>query len=131
MPEEQQKAARVTPPMPEPDIIEVDMTNVYATLGLLSVSTAALAATTVTLWRRVRKNAEDVETLREYTSRLVRDTECGELAYRNIVAAAEAEERAEAEAESMANFDDFETYPEYETPEPRVRARGVPNPLDE
>lgn len=121
---EQQKATPVRPPVvAEPDVIEVNMTTTYVTMGILSAATIGLTAVSARLWRRVREVERDVETLRAYTHRLVADTECGQVAYQNIVDAAEAEERGESIADVS---DDFNPYPEEEihtTDEPIVRVR--------
>lgn len=82
---EQQKAAKVLPPPSEPEIIEVDMTSTYTVMGVLTVAVVGLTGTTAFLWRKTRVNAEYLEAIREYVSRLVTETDCGNKAYRSIV----------------------------------------------
>lgn len=80
------KATPVHPPVaPEVDVIDVDMTHVYTILGVLSVSTVALSASTAWLWKKTRKNEEYLEAMREYVSRLVNETECGQTAYATLL----------------------------------------------
>lgn len=82
---EQQKATPVRPPVHEPEIVDVDMTNVYTALGLLTFTASALGISTVLLWRKTRRNEEYLEAMREYVSRLVNETQCGHTAYRTLI----------------------------------------------
>jgi hypothetical protein len=79
-----EKASKVYPPV-EDDIVEVNMTGLYTTVGVLSVATIGLTAATSYLWRKTKRNQEYVEALAEYVSRLVDETECGKVAYQSIV----------------------------------------------
>lgn len=104
-----QKATPIRPPAPviEDTIVEVNMTSVYTTLGLLTVTTAGLSLSTAYLWRKVRRQQEDTEALAEFVNRLVNDTECGEVAYKNIV------DRA-AQEDTVDWSDEVSPYPEEE-----------------
>jgi hypothetical protein len=110
---EQQKAAKVYPPVldPEPGIIEVNMTTVYTTLGLLTATTAGLSITTAYLWRKTRRNEEYLEAIREYVSRLVTETKCGNMAYTSIVDGAAEEDALE---DTVDWSDEVGVYPEEE-----------------
>lgn len=75
------KAARVYP-KPEGHLeVEVDMTKHHLALVGLSVASVGLGATTAYLWRKVRKQDEHMEAVREYLSRLINETSCGKGAY--------------------------------------------------
>lgn len=75
------KAARVFP-KPEGHLeVEVDMTKHHLALVGLSVASVGLGATTAYLWRKVRKQDEHMEAVREYMSRLISETNCGRQAY--------------------------------------------------
>lgn len=90
-----QKATPIAPPMYDVgDIVEVDMTKLYLTVGALTVTTAGLAGVTTVLWRRVRREIEYREALSEYIQRLVNRTDCGYAAYQSFVEDDEAEEAA-------------------------------------
>jgi len=97
-----QKATPIAPPViDEPSYVEVNMTALYATVGTLAVSTVGLAATTVVLWRRSKRNAEYLEALSEYTSRLVNQTKCGRQAYDSLVDEIEDDEATEPETTDL------------------------------
>lgn len=75
------KAARVYP-KPDGHIeVEVDMTKHHLALVGLTAASVGLSATTAFLWRKVRKQEEHMEAVREYVSRLINETNCGRLAY--------------------------------------------------
>lgn len=89
---EQQKATPIRPPAYESEIVDVNMTSVYTTLGLLTFSTVTLGVSTALLWRKTRRNEEYLEAMREYVSRLVNETECGHTAYRTLIDEIETED---------------------------------------
>ena len=88
---EQQKATPILPPdlrvasSPSVNLIEVDVTKQYYTMVGLSIVSAGLAGATAYLWKRVKKNDEYLEAIREYTSRLVNETRCGNMAYSSLL----------------------------------------------
>lgn len=90
-----QKATPVPPPATDEEFIDVDMTRVYTMLGVLGVTTTALTASTVYLWRKVRHTEQNQEALAEFTSRMVNDTECGRTAYATLIHGAVLEETAD------------------------------------
>lgn len=61
--------------------VEVNMTTYYLTNIALSAATVGLGAATAYLWRKVRKQDEHMEAVREYLSRLINETNCGKEAY--------------------------------------------------
>jgi hypothetical protein len=103
-----EKATKVYPPV-EDDIVEVNMTGLYTTVGILSVATIGLTAATSYLWRKTKRNQEYLEALAEYVSRLVDETECGRVAYQAIV-----DDSAEEDA-PVDWSDELGPYPEGES----------------
>lgn len=87
---EPQKATPVLPPegfLPKEEplttegVVEVNMTRYYAANVALTAATFGLTAATAYLWRKVKKQDEYMEAIREYTSRLINETRCGQAAY--------------------------------------------------
>ncbi len=97
-----EKAAPVYPPQPES--IDVDMTTVYTVMSLLTVSTVGLGISTTLLWRKARKNEEYITALGDYVSRLVKDTECGKVAYQTFLDDEEEDEVVVWDDESGSPF---------------------------
>lgn len=62
-------------------VLEVNMTRYFAANVALGVATVGLSAATAYLARKVRKQDEYLEAIREYTSRLINETRCGRQAY--------------------------------------------------
>lgn len=81
------KAAPVVPPEAQQDdgFIDVDMTRYHYGMIALSLLGAGLAGTTTYLWRKVKKQDEYLEAIKEYTSRLVNETRCGNMAYSSLL----------------------------------------------
>jgi len=82
------KATPVVPPEAQhrhSGVVDVDMTNYYYGMMALSIMGAGLAGATAYLWKRVKKNDEYLEAIREYTSRLVNETRCGNMAYSSLL----------------------------------------------
>lgn len=111
------KARPVTPPEWAEGIVDVDMTKYYwGMVGLTALSTG-LAGATAYLWRRVKRNDEYLEAIKEYTSRLVNETRCGNLAYSSLLDDMDLEDEGTVvwEKEYFLDEDDAE-------PKPRHRA---------
>ncbi len=109
------KATPVRPPLPEPDIVEVNMTNVHAALVGLGFATATLAVSNVILWRKYRRNEGYMDAMKTYVARLT-DTECGAVAFQTLVDGAARE--AADEATDWSDFADDEPIPYTLTDEP-------------
>ena len=81
--EELKKAARVYPP--EENVVEVDMTKFHLAMIALGITTTGLGAATAYLWRKVKKQDEQMEAVSEYLSRLINRTDCGRKAYETFL----------------------------------------------
>lgn len=115
---EQQKATPVQPPsdfkMPSAElrVVEVNMTYYYYTAVGLTLSTLGLGGFSTYLWRRLKRQEEYMEAIREYVSRLVNETNCGKSAYVSLLdeieeVEQELVERKESDADSLS-FEDEE-----------------------
>lgn len=90
---EQQKATPVYPPSAELKVVEVNMTYYYYTAVGLTLSTLGLTGVSTYLWRRLKRQEEYMEAIREYVSRLVNETSCGKNAYTSLLDEIEETER--------------------------------------
>lgn len=90
-----QKATPVPPPATDEEFVDVDMTKMYYAVSALGIATAGLTASTVWLWRKVRRTEQHVEALAEFTSKMVNDTECGKAAYATLMDGAVLEDEEE------------------------------------
>jgi len=106
---EQQKATPVYPPSAELKVVEVNMTYYYYTAVGLTLSTLGMGALNTYLWRRIKRQEEYMEAIREYVSRLVNETSCGKNAYTSLLdEIEEAENELEERQQPGDHFEEEE-----------------------
>ena len=83
------KATPVLPPealkLDTDGMVDIDMTNYYRGMWAMAITSVALTAGVSYLWRKVKRQDEYLEAIREYISRSVNETQCGKLAYVSLL----------------------------------------------